>query len=112
MAKPYSNVKAWCIPRAAVQQSFEEMAMDGRKGDEGIMLWLGSRQDGTVMITDLVALRGPRIQKSPARIDIDATLLNDVTDLAMMLEKSLVGQIHSHGPLHGVDLSWVDRTFG
>ena len=113
MTNPYfSETRGWRIGEAAIAQSLAEMGIDGRDGNEGIVLWLG-RDDGDIAeITHLVRLRGPLIEKFPDFINIHGSLLNDVTDVAIEHNIRLVGQVHSHGPGYGVDLSPTDRTFG
>lgn len=108
----FPHVGQWRLPTAAFSVSLEEMASDGAMGNEGVALWLGRRDSGIATITHVVALRGPGVIKRPALIDITAALFDDVTDVAIGLGVSLIGQIHSHGPWHGVDLSETDRTRG
>ena len=57
-------------------------------------------------------LRGPGIEKYPWRINIDAALINDVTDVAIENKVRLIGQVHSHGPGYGLDLSPTDKAYG
>jgi hypothetical protein len=107
----FPPVRGWRIPERAVAGSLAELARDGREGMEGIALWLGRRRDGDAEVTHLVALRGPGVTKRPDLLRIEPWLLNDVTDVAIDLGVSLVGQIHSHGRAW-VDLSWTDRADG
>jgi hypothetical protein len=88
------------------------MARDGLLGNEGVALWLGRRGNGRAEVTHLVALRGRGVIKRPDQLVLQPQLVNDVTDLAIKLGVTLVGQIHSHGKLYGTDLSYADRTFG
>jgi hypothetical protein len=108
----FPRVEKWVIPESTLTDSFHEMACDGRKGNEGVMLWLGRRRGGCAEITHIVALRGSGVIKEPDRLIITSGLLNQVTDLAIGLGVVLVGQIHSHGPGHGNGLSFTDRKFG
>lgn len=108
----FSPIKTWEIPESAFLSSINEMATDGREGNEGIALWLGKRQRGIAKITSVVALRGDGIIKEPDRIVIQSGLLNDVADLAIELNLSLIGQMHSHGPGYSVNLSPTDRAYG
>jgi len=108
----FPRVDKWVIPKSALADSIREMARDGRKGNEGVMLWLGRRQGGCAEITHLVALCGSGVIKEPDRLIITSGLLNQVTDLAIELGVVLVGHIHSHGPGHGNGLSFTDRKFG
>lgn len=108
----FPAVQTWQISEAAFEDSLKEMALDGADGNEGIMLWLGHRRDGQAEITHLVALRGSGIIKEPDFLQVEPSLLNDVTDLAIELGVSLVGQIHSHGPGYPTDLSLTDRRYG
>ncbi|MER3406785.1 MAG: hypothetical protein C4289_17785, partial [Chloroflexota bacterium] len=67
---------------------------------------------GQAEITHVVGLRGPGVIKRPDFLRIEPWLLNDVTDLAIDLGVVLVGQVHTHGPGYGTDLSMTDRTYG
>src|ERR1700686_3853005 len=109
MTNPYfSQVEALRIPATGMPDALAEMAIDGREGNEGIVLFLGRDQDAATEVTHLVKLRGPRIEKHPAQIQIDAELLNDVTDIAIKNNVRLIGQVHSHGPGYSLDLSPTD----
>lgn len=109
----FPEIKHWQIPKYAWTESFLEMARDGSVGNEGISLWLGDRQDdGNAVITHLVLLRGPHIEKSPVNITILPQLLREVHQKAREEGVVLLGQIHSHGPLYGVNLSPTDREYG
>lgn len=102
----------WCIPEAAILASMREMAIDGAQGREGVAMWLGNYEDETAIITHVVALRGPGVKKAPDQLIISAALTNDVTDLTIEHQVTLIGQIHSHGKNYGIDLSLADRTYG
>lgn len=108
----FPPVKEWLIPTTVLPDSIAEMARDGLMGNEGIVLWLGRRLDGEATITHLVALRGPGVDKSAAFLRISTDLMNTVTDVAINLGVSLIGQIHSHGPFYGTDLSFTDIKYG
>lgn len=108
----FPPVTAWAIPHDVLQRSMEEMAVDGRAGDEGVALWLGRRKDGRASISHVVGLRGPGVHKGPAFLEIERALFNEVADLAIAYKVSLVGQIHSHGVGWSTDLSMIDRTGG
>ncbi|MCI0724300.1 MAG: hypothetical protein L0338_35855 [Acidobacteria bacterium] len=108
----FPEVETWRIPDAAMVESLAEMARDGREGREGIVLWLGRRDNGAAEISHLVVLRGKGIVKEPDLLIIGAELMNDVADLAIELGVCLVGQIHSHGKLYGTNLSPTDRKYG
>jgi hypothetical protein len=108
----FSEIETWRIPEMAITDALEEMATDGREGNEGIVLFLGRDRDTVAEVTHLVKLRGLSLEKYPARINIDAALLNDVTDVAIGNKVRLIGQVHSHGPGFGLDLSPTDRAYG
>jgi proteasome lid subunit RPN8/RPN11 len=113
MTNPYfSETKGWQIPENAIADSLAEMAIDGRAGNEGIVLWLGRDHGDIAEITHLARLRGPLVERFPDFINIHPSLLNDVADLAIARQVRLVGQVHSHGPGYGLDLSPTDRKFG
>lgn len=108
----FPRVHRWHLPEPALTDSLAELASDGRDRKEGIVLWLGRRVDGDAAVSHLVLLRGPGIVRRPDLLRIVPALINDVTDLAIEFGVSLVGQIHSHGPGGGTDLSRTDRSQG
>jgi len=107
----FPTVSTWRIPELAYRLSFEEMAISGQQGTEGIALWLGKIVDNHATITHVVGLRGPGIIRQPLFIQIETFLMNDVADLAIELGACLIGQVHSH-PGAWVDLSETDRKYG
>ena len=88
------------------------MSTDGVRGNEGVVLWLGRRCQGQAEITHLVGLRGLGVTKRSDLLIIAPRLLNEVADVALQLDVSLIGQIHTHGPGYGIDLSRTDRARG
>jgi len=113
MNNPYfTQTRLWRIPQAAIEDSLDEMAIDGAKGTEGIVLWLGKDNDDIADITHLIRLRGPLVVKRKEYINIHSALLNDVADIAIEHGLRLVGQVHSHPPGYSVDLSPTDRMYG
>ncbi|MGH7271031.1 MAG: hypothetical protein ACREJ3_11425 [Polyangiaceae bacterium] len=111
-SKFFPTIESWQLPRAALVASLDEMARDGRDGNEGIAFWLGRRTGGVASISHVVCLRGNDVVREPAHLHVGAGTLNDVADLAIEHGVSIVGQIHSHGPYFGVDLSVTDRRYG
>lgn len=113
MSNPYfPQTRFWRIPQAAIEDSLDEMAIDGAKGTEGIVFWLGKDRDDVADITHLVRVRGPLVEKRKEYVNIHSALLNDVADIAIEHSLRLVGQVHSHPPGYGVDLSPTDRRDG
>lgn len=113
MNNPYfTETRLWRISRAAIEDSLDEMALDGAKGHEGIVLWLGKDSAEIAGVTHLVRLRGPLVEKRKDFINIHPALFNDVADVAIEYGLRLLGQVHSHGPGYGVDLSPTDRIHG
>ncbi|MFC4456577.1 hypothetical protein [Deinococcus sonorensis] len=108
----FPAIDTWILPQAAVAASLEEMAIDGRAGNEGIVLWLGRREGRVAEVTHVVRLRGPLVAKAPDLLTVDSVLFADVADLAFELGVRLVGQVHSHGPFAGVRFSRTDHTYG
>lgn len=108
----FPPTRLWRIPKAAIEDSLAEMAIDGLKGREGLVLWLGKDHAETAEVTHLVRLRGPLIQKRRDVINIHPALLNDVADIAIERAVRLLGQVHTHGPGYRLDLSWTDRESG
>jgi proteasome lid subunit RPN8/RPN11 len=113
MNNPYfSSTQLWRIPHAAIEDSLDEMARDGENRHEGIVLWLGKDTGEIAEVTHLIRLRGPLVERRKDYINIHPALLNDVADVAIEHGIRLVGQVHSHGPGYGVDLSPTDRVYG
>jgi hypothetical protein len=108
----YPQVERWTIPRRALELSREEMASDGRHGDEGIALWLGTKKEGEARITHVTFLRGPAVLKSPANIQVHPELMRAVHEAALDAGVILVGQVHSHSADYGVNLSPSDHAYG
>src|SRR5579864_3884980 len=112
MANFFSEPESWLIGRRVFEESLAEMARDGADGNEGVAMWLGRYNGPTSIITHLGILRGPHVQKRPDLLMIGSELINDLTDLALENGVRLIGQIHSHGPRFGTDLSLTDRRYG
>ena len=110
--KYFPLVERWNLPENALANSIAEMSLEGAYGNEGVVLWLGRRSNKEAWITHLVMLRGPGCIKRPAQLVIHESVLAAVTDIAIEYDVSLIGQIHSHGPGYGVDLSPTDRMYG
>jgi len=108
----FPKIKKWLIPKAALNRSREEMAVDGRVGNEGISLWLGTKDRGEAHVTNIVFLRGKGIRKSPVNIYIEPELMREVHEQARAAGVILVGQIHSHSRYCGIDLSPTDHAYG
>lgn len=102
----------WVLPEFAWEQSIADMALDGRIPREGVAMWLGTHEGSIAEIKQVILLRGPGVIKRPYHLAISDELMNDVTDVAIEEGLVLIGQIHSHGPLAGTDLSWPDRNLG
>lgn len=108
----FPMIDEWHLPRTAFAASLHEMARDGKDGNEGIALWLGRRYAGIATITHVVCLRGSDLVREPDYLRLGEGTLNDVADLAIEHAVSMIGQIHSHGPHFGVNLSPTDRRYG
>ena len=108
----FPKVNRWFIPAAALDQSRDEMALDGRHGKEGISLWLGTKHRGEVHVTHIVFLRGSGLFKSPVNIRIASPLMHEVHEHAEGVGAILIGQVHSHGRAYGIDLSPSDHAYG
>lgn len=107
----YEPVERWSVPESLIAMSIQEMAPDGLKGCEGIVLWLGRVSGGVATVQHLVGLTGPLILKLPDHLRIDPDLFNQVAQFSEARDLTLVGQIHSH-PGTFVDLSYADITYG
>jgi hypothetical protein len=108
----FPTIRRWFIPEAAFHLSRQEMAQDGRLGNEGISLWLGTKAHGEARLTHLVFLRGDGVRRSPRNIQIAPELMHQVHDRAVAAGVILIGQIHSHGKDSGVNLSFTDKAYG
>ena len=110
--KYFPIVERWSLPAAALHESIVEMSRDGVRGNEGVVLWLGRRTNGEAHVSHIVALRGDNVIKGPDQLILKESIFAAVTDVAIDIGVSLIGQIHSHGPGYGVDLSPTDRMYG
>jgi hypothetical protein len=108
----FSAIEKWTIPVGAWEASLDELALDGQYGREGIAMWLGRRVSGIASVGYVALLRGSGIRKRRYLIEIDAGLVNDLTDAALERNVVLLGQIHSHAPECATDLSIADRQYG
>lgn len=108
----FPTIANWRIPSEALRLALVEMAADGRRGTEGIALWLGRREQGVADITHVVLLRGPGVVRAPDFVRVSPDLFNEIAGVAAAADIVLVGQIHSHGPLAGTALSRTDRMGG
>jgi hypothetical protein len=109
--------RRWTIPRSALEKSYVEMARDGSVDREGIALWAGHDIDAeglNVIITHVVLLRGPGIQRARGYIAITPELLNEITDTLAEVgnDTYLIGQIHGHPPFSSTRLSPTDIEGG
>src|SRR3546814_14287864 len=85
----------WTLPASAFELSLSEMARDGMRGNEGIALWLGRRRGQVNEVSHVIALRGKGIARRPNVLIITPELMNEVTDVAVDLGMTLIGQVHS-----------------
>lgn len=108
----FSETTKWLLTETVLPDSLMEMAIDGRCGIEGVVLWLGRDEGEVAEVTHLVKLRGPHVTKRPNHIHIESALFNDVADFALDNSIRLLGQIHSHGPGYSLNLSPTDRVYG
>jgi proteasome lid subunit RPN8/RPN11 len=112
MSEYFSIPDSWILPDFVWRQSFDDMAIDGLRGCEGVALWLGRVENEIAIATQVVLLRGHGVLKRPFQLAISADLMNRVSDVALEKGLFLVGQIHSHSPLASTDLSNPDRYLG
>jgi len=111
MSTLYEPVDVWRVPDCLLRDSIAEMAADGLRGCEGIVLWLGAIAERAAKITHMVGLTGSGIEKRPDFLRIHPDLFNAVAAFAERMDVVLIGQIHSH-PGTFVDLSLVDIKYG
>ncbi len=110
--RPYRLAERWLLAGGLLQAALDELAIDGRRGCEGVAFFLGRHYERDAHITHLVVLRGAPLVKTENHLQIPAAVMNEVTDHVIAHEGVLLGQIHSHGPGYGVDLSYPDHFFG
>lgn len=108
---PYEAVDTWILPHDALAVSITEMAPDGKKGNEGIVLWAGYLEGGIARVVQLIGLHGPLIRKLPLQMIIAPDLFAKVSIFCAKGTLILLGQIHSH-PKTFTDLSEVDKKYG
>jgi len=108
----FPETSRWFLPEPAFRASLDEMAIDGRAGNEGLALWLGHKQGESALVTHVMCLRGQGVLKRPALLIVDPSAMNAVTAAAVEHGLMLIGQVHSHGEGYGVDLSPTDRESG
>ena len=108
----FPRIQNWLIHASGWRETLDELALDGKRANEGIVLWLGKRKEELGIITQLFFLRGPGIIKQPNFLMISADLMNQVTEEALRLEVKLLGQAHSHGSSYYTDLSHTDIEGG
>lgn len=108
----FTVVNKWILPAQAFMHSMAEMAIDGKEGNEGVALWLGTHAGDVASISHVVVLRGPGVTRRPQLLVMDDSVLNAITDVCIQMKLVLVGQIHSHGPQGWVELSRTDKTEG
>jgi proteasome lid subunit RPN8/RPN11 len=107
----YDPVDHWHLPNSVLPDSIAEMAPDGKRGCEGIVLWLGTVRQRIATVTHLVGLHGPQVVKWPDHLRISPDLFNKVTNYCERVGATLIGQIHSH-PGTFIDLSEADKRYG
>ncbi|HWT19226.1 MAG TPA: hypothetical protein VN280_09950 [Variovorax sp.] len=105
------NETTWTLPGDLLDVSVDVMKPNGRLGNEGLALWLGSSDGNRARVTHLLALHGDGFHASPLQLRLSWNAMSRLTDLADELGTYLVGQIHSH-PGRFVDLSDVDQDYG
>jgi len=106
----FTKVTRWVFPGDALDVALAELRLDGDRSTEGIALWLGDRKSGVANVTHMVYLRGSGLYKTEYHIRVSPNLINEVTDAAINLGKTLIGQIHSHPAEAGVEMSPSDEA--
>lgn len=111
MSHFYPAIESWVVPLQGWRLAFDEMAQDGRLGNEGTCLWVGSRHGKTAIITDVVVLRGEGIRKHPELITISDDLMHKLANKIAGSARCVIGQIHSHGIGSSTALSQTDQQY-
>jgi proteasome lid subunit RPN8/RPN11 len=107
----YDVVDIWRVPRNLLSISIADMAPDGLRGCEGVVLWLGTIQERVATITQMVGPVGSLIEKQPLYLRIHPDLFNQIAMYCESIDAVLIGQVHSH-PGRFVDLSGTDIKYG
>ena len=107
----YEEITNWKMPGNVLSESIRLMVPDGKKGNEGIVMWLGQMQAGTATVTHLVAFEDDLLCKRSDYLQIPSAVMNAVADVSEKMGSVLIGQIHSH-PGNFVNLSIADRRYG
>lgn len=112
MNSPYRCAERWLLADGLFDAVLHELSIDGVRHREGVAFFLGRHAGPEAHVTHLIALRGESLVKREDHLHIPAALMNEVTDHMIAQDGVLLGQIHSHGPGYGVDLSYPDHYFG
>jgi len=112
MKSPYQCAERWLLAEGLFDAVLRELSIDGFRGQEGVAFLVGRHVGPEAHITHLIALRGKCLVKREDHLHIPAAMMNEVTDHVIEQEAVLLGQIHSHGPGYGIDLSYPDHYFG
>jgi hypothetical protein len=112
MNSPYRCAERWLLADGLFDAVLQELAIDGLCGQEGVAFLLGRHQGIEGHITQLIVLRGAKLVKREDHLHIPSALMNEVTDHVIAHDGVLLGQVHSHGPSYGVDLSYADHYYG
>lgn len=105
------TLDSWLLPPDLISRSVTIMRPNGRRGCEGLALWLGRMAGRCAEVTHAVDMHGPGFSAAPLQLQLSHRALIRLTDLCGELDLFLIGQIHSHPGLF-LDLSLADCTYG
>lgn len=115
MNQAYTQVTAWAIRRSVLEQTIAALQEDGKRGREGIVFWIGTRQNGRAEIRAAIVPAGPGVVKRPDFLRVSDRVMAAISELLDPPHSVLVGQIHTHrlGVRHSpVDDKYIIDTPG
>lgn len=108
----FPKVNRWLCPSALLPRSLEELARDGKFGNEGTCFWLGQKLDSEAIISHLAILRTEGVEKHPFNVTVSAEAMRQLHDAISARNLILIAQVHSHSSACGVDMSPTDHAYG
>lgn len=108
----YDKMEGWDLPQAVVEWSFAEMRRRGEDGAEGIAFWAGRAEGAIARVSHAFIVRGRHVLCRRGILELESSLVNDLTDEVLTRGLYLIGQVHSHPPGASVRMSDTDQRYG
>lgn len=83
-------------PAAIVEETLESLRAAGRAGNEGVALWLASRQAAASGVSDIVRCYVPRHSAEEDRFWIPKDAMHEMMEYLFKNKLRLAAQVHSH----------------